>query len=343
MTQLLGALTYNQVNVGVGPQLAGYRTLYPDAMMCPMWTGTDLAGRPVCENSFYTKRAGCNSALDRIKVEDSLRPRYAEFLLDARGIKGVGADYGDSQLSEVHTLTQQLVGERRAAIGVQNGNFGIVTPSTYQYGLSNAYNELASNAFQNIAEDSVAYQDSMANSAQNRRNAQNLITGANMPMQNGSMNRMGTPNTVTNPGSMSGRMTYDQVSQAMMDGLQQPGVSYGTPGYGGPDSVPMIPVRPNIPGEKRRIIPAVPKDHQKGYNPPHQKGFGIPPTPMNLVPPHQKGYNPPHQKGFGIPCNPNTTECTGAWRNDMFVPKQPTTWQNYIPVDDYNNYSGEYI
>lgn len=257
-------------NMGVSEQLAGYRTLYPDAMMCPMWTGTDLAGRPVCENSFYTKRAGCNSALDRIKVEDSLRPRYAEFLLDARGIEGAGADYGDNQFSSVVSIENALVKNRRDLIGVQNGNFGVVTPSQYQIGLSGPYNEMASNGFQNVAQ--VMSADQMAQSAQNRRNAQNLAIGGTLPRPNG----------------------FNPVTPAVLPGQK---------GFG-PAPTPAV-----LPG---------------------QKGYGPAPTPAII--PHSKGYTPADK------CNPNTTVCTGLWRNDMFVPRQPTTYQNYIQARDYNHH-----
>jgi hypothetical protein len=50
----------------------------------------DNTGRLVCANSFYTKRAGCNSALDRVAVENTVsRPQYMEYIqLNAAGIKG---------------------------------------------------------------------------------------------------------------------------------------------------------------------------------------------------------------------------------------------------------------
>lgn len=255
LTYLRNNIVSNQVDQAWAEQGVGYRTLYPDAMMCPLWTGTDLAGRPVCEDSFYTKRAGCNSALDRIKVEDNLRPRYAEFLLDARGIEGAGADYGSNEVSSVTYLANNLVKNRRDLIGVQNGNFGVVTPSQYQYGLSGPFNEMASNGFQNVAQ--VMSADQSAQVAQNQRMAQNLSIGANMPRPNG----------------------YN----------------------------PMTPT----------VLPG-------------QKGYGPAPTPA--VVPHGKGYKPSDK------CNSNTTECSGAWRNDMFVPRQPTTYQNYIQARDYNHY-----
>jgi len=58
--------------------------------MCPTWTGKDLVGRTVCADSFYTKRAGCNSAEDRVMVENLLRPQYSDYInLDVgEGIRG---------------------------------------------------------------------------------------------------------------------------------------------------------------------------------------------------------------------------------------------------------------
>jgi len=63
------------------------RFLNPDNMVCPVWNGYDTAGRQVCPDSFYTKRRGCNSAEDRVMVENNQRPQYAEYItLSAAGI-----------------------------------------------------------------------------------------------------------------------------------------------------------------------------------------------------------------------------------------------------------------
>jgi hypothetical protein len=50
----------------------------------------DSSGRHVCKDSYYTKRAGCNSASDRISVENDIsRPQYMEYItLSANGIAG---------------------------------------------------------------------------------------------------------------------------------------------------------------------------------------------------------------------------------------------------------------
>jgi hypothetical protein len=58
-------------------------------MVCPIWDGTNLKGQQVCPDSFFTKRRGCNSAMDRVLVESNLRPDYASFVtLNMAGLKG---------------------------------------------------------------------------------------------------------------------------------------------------------------------------------------------------------------------------------------------------------------
>ena len=72
------------------------RFLNPSNMVCPIWTGYDLTGRSAAPDSFYTKSAGCNSAVDRVLVENNQRPQYAEYInLSASGINA--SVYGDYQ------------------------------------------------------------------------------------------------------------------------------------------------------------------------------------------------------------------------------------------------------
>ena len=85
---LESALRTCKVDVAYANKVESDRFLNPDNMMCPVWNGVDLAGRGVCKDSFYTKRAGCNSALDRVNVENFLRPSYVEYItLDASGFE----------------------------------------------------------------------------------------------------------------------------------------------------------------------------------------------------------------------------------------------------------------
>jgi hypothetical protein len=65
------------------------RFLNPDNMICPTWTGLDLTGRTVCNNSFMHEKAGCNSADDRVEIENQHRPDYNSYItLDAKGMQG---------------------------------------------------------------------------------------------------------------------------------------------------------------------------------------------------------------------------------------------------------------
>lgn len=77
----------SKVSAGNAPRAATYRDQDPSAQMCPVWNGQDNTGRQSCEYSFYTKTPGCNSAGDRITVENGNRPIYASNVsLDAGGI-----------------------------------------------------------------------------------------------------------------------------------------------------------------------------------------------------------------------------------------------------------------
>lgn len=110
------------------------RFLNPGNMVCPPWTGYDSAGRPACPNSFMTKNAGCNSAQDRVLVENIQRPQYIEYVnLSSNGIKGemFGTDvtnpnivYSSNELQNINNTT---------------GNFGIQFASTNYPGCG-AYN-----------------------------------------------------------------------------------------------------------------------------------------------------------------------------------------------------------
>jgi hypothetical protein len=78
-----------KVNTGWADRIFSDRFQNSNLLMCPTWNSRDLAGRQVCADSFWTKREGCNSSLDRIDVENNLRPQYMEYItLDACGING---------------------------------------------------------------------------------------------------------------------------------------------------------------------------------------------------------------------------------------------------------------
>ena len=85
---LESAIRTCKVNTGYADRNESDRFLNSNLAVCPIWNGVDSTGRQVCPDSFYTKRAGCNSALDRVEVENYQRPQYSEYVsLTAQGIK----------------------------------------------------------------------------------------------------------------------------------------------------------------------------------------------------------------------------------------------------------------
>ena len=87
---LESAIRSCKVNTAWADRVESDRFLNPNNMVCPIWNGMDTAGRQVCPDSFMNKRAGCNSAQDRVMVENNVeRPQYLEYItLSASGING---------------------------------------------------------------------------------------------------------------------------------------------------------------------------------------------------------------------------------------------------------------
>jgi len=85
---LLGSINVCKVNTGWADKIQSDRFENPSNLLCPLWNGQDNFGRFVHPDSFVTKNAGCNSADDRVAVENFLRPQYMEYVaLDAAGFQ----------------------------------------------------------------------------------------------------------------------------------------------------------------------------------------------------------------------------------------------------------------
>ncbi|NDE13731.1 hypothetical protein EBZ80_02250 [bacterium] len=85
---LTGSLRTCKVDQGWASRIQSDRFENPELMVCPVWSGFDNTNRPVCIDSYYTKSPGCNSPLDRVDVENYLRPQYMEYInLDAEGFR----------------------------------------------------------------------------------------------------------------------------------------------------------------------------------------------------------------------------------------------------------------
>lgn len=86
---LTGSLQTCKVNTGWANKVQSDRFFNPQLVVCPAFNGTDDYGRYVCPDSYYSKAPGCDSALDRVDVENFLRPQYFEYItLDAAGLQG---------------------------------------------------------------------------------------------------------------------------------------------------------------------------------------------------------------------------------------------------------------
>jgi len=89
-----------RIDTGWADRIASDRFLNPNLVIAPSWTGFDSAGRPAHQDSFYTKTAGGNSPMDRVYVENYLRPKYVEYVnLSAGGIEG--AIYGENRANTI--------------------------------------------------------------------------------------------------------------------------------------------------------------------------------------------------------------------------------------------------
>lgn len=117
---LESAIRTCKVDTAYAAKIESDRFLNPGNMVCPVWNGVDSSGRQVCPDSFYTKRAGCNSATDRVSVENDVsRPQYMEYItLSASGIKG--NMYGTMPQANSAMRSEDLRG-----INDVTGNFGL--------------------------------------------------------------------------------------------------------------------------------------------------------------------------------------------------------------------------
>jgi hypothetical protein len=118
-----------KVDQGWANKIESDRFFNPELMMCPVWNGRDLTGRKVCPDSFWTKREGCNSAEDRITVENGLRPQYMEYItLDAAGIQGAfdsTGPYSGDRTRDGFPPNSQTRTQSRQEFLDYTGNFGL--------------------------------------------------------------------------------------------------------------------------------------------------------------------------------------------------------------------------
>lgn len=125
------------VNVGEADRIQSDRFFNPRNMVCIPWNGLNNKGQEVCPDSFYTKTPGCDSAEDRVEVENAQRPKYINYVtLGAQGING--HIYGNE------SAYQNALGRDKfdASRNKLTGNFGT------QWGAKVEYNGCSVNAYE---------------------------------------------------------------------------------------------------------------------------------------------------------------------------------------------------
>lgn len=139
MISLNKSIRTAKVNDGYAPHMESDRFLNPLSATCPKWNGHDLVGRKVSQDSFYTKSAGCNSAIDRVSVENSHRPRYSGFVgLNMRGLVGgsdlVGNNQNNMKLRNMdHTIASSGPSYGNNLMKNVNTNMVPYSPIDYNY------------------------------------------------------------------------------------------------------------------------------------------------------------------------------------------------------------------
>jgi hypothetical protein len=175
---LTANLLTDKVSPGAAAQSFTYRIQEPSAQMCPVWNGQDLAGRPVCEYSFYTKRAGCNSSLDRITVENFLRPKYTNYVTtSAAGIAGYHGRENYASGDNLNQIDGSMAVKSRNAAQARTGKFGLV--SSEQISTSSPHRMIKAISGELTADAMARNADAVARNAQNGRADQNKYIGYN--------------------------------------------------------------------------------------------------------------------------------------------------------------------
>ncbi len=184
MPDLRGSINTNKTNVGDAERIISDRIQNPDEMTCPLWSGQDLAGRQACAASFLSKTAGCNSAEDRIFVENGLRPQYINYVtLSASGI----------DMTDRDNRTNNLLAAGADAADAARAN---LTGTIPRFGTSNAdrIRNISSSRGQAAAANAFAGQDTDAAISQESRRRQATIIGQQSQKRIDRQRGVGLPN-----------------------------------------------------------------------------------------------------------------------------------------------------
>lgn len=151
------------VNVGEANRIQSDRFFNPMNMVCIPWNGLNSKGQEVCPDSWWTKTPGCDSAEDRVMVENAQRPKYINYVtLGAQGIDG--HIYGNADAA-INSVGRTKFDHSRDRI---TGNFGTQWGANVQYqGCSvNAYERGMAQLNEQLRQQNSLQNGAVANSYQ---------------------------------------------------------------------------------------------------------------------------------------------------------------------------------
>lgn len=115
---LMKSIATCRVDTAQSDRIQSDRFLNSSNLICPTWNGMDSVGRHVQKDTWYTMSAGCNSARERVNIENDLRPKYFEYVtLDASGIN---LNYGPDTPFSVMKTKQAAMYDHNIAVNTPN-------------------------------------------------------------------------------------------------------------------------------------------------------------------------------------------------------------------------------
>jgi hypothetical protein len=125
---LQSAIRTCDVDVGEAARIQSDRFFNPYNMVCIPWNGVNNKGQEVCPDSFWTKTPGCDSALDRVAVENANRPRYVNYV--TLGAQGIDAPIYGNEMAYTESVAQNKWDMDR---NKYTGNFGLQWSAQTEY------------------------------------------------------------------------------------------------------------------------------------------------------------------------------------------------------------------
>ena len=160
---LEASIRTSKVNTGFASKMQSDRFLNPNNLVCPTWSGFDSAGRSAPVDSYYTKREGCNSANDRVDVENNQRPQYLEYItLNAGGISG-------SIYNKTVPTSSEIARADISRVNNSVGNYGLQFAASVKSDYAGGYSDYMTS--QSLEQRAM----SSSNSAQGSQNMRSIM------------------------------------------------------------------------------------------------------------------------------------------------------------------------